>query len=110
MDLRKMKQDAPPPTVDIKTLPNKFEGVLLREFVAKDTYDTDCLYWQIQIGEEVLNQKYTPSQMGVLADKLLALGVNDTSDLVGKTIGFERAKPSGKNAQEFPRWYPVVVL
>ena len=110
MDLRKIKDLVPQPTVDLKQLANHFEGKLVKETMEKDQYGTDCLYWEIDVNGLQFRQKYAPTHMGKLAEALELLHISDTSALIGKTMGFEKDTSQSRNAKEFPRWYPVAVL
>lgn len=110
MNTKQLKAIAPKPTVDIKKLPSEFEGILTGESMETDSYGTECLFWEIAIGNEVFKQKYSPTQIGTLAQALEILHVADTKDLIGKNIAFKKSLPSGRNEKEFPRWFPVAIL
>jgi len=109
MDIKTLERMSARPTVDIATLPDRFDGILVAETTETDSYNTECLFWTIDINGNTFKQKYSPSQIFVLMERLTELGIENTEELIGKKITFVKRVPTKKNTQEFPRWYPSIV-
>lgn len=109
MDIKTLERMSAKPTVDIAQLPDKFDGVLVAETTETDSYNTECLFWEIDLNGNTFKQKYSPSQIYTLMERLTELGIDDTQALIGKRITFVKKAPTKKNTKEFPRWYPSVV-
>jgi len=105
MELKEIRKYEPKSNIDIKKVPDAFEGVLVAESLDTDNNGKVCLYWDISIDGERFRQKYTPAHIKTLADRLEMLKVTNTNTLLNKKMGFEKLETVG-----FPRWYPVVIL
>jgi len=112
-EMKKMEKDAPAKELRnmlaFEKIPESFEGVLVLEEVKADAHGVECLFWTVAVGETgLVVQKYTPSQIQRIRQFAEINRINDTQQLIGKTMGFKKA--TSVNGREKPRWYPAAIL
>ena len=106
MKISEMSNLGREPTLDLSELPDEFEGTLTEEELRKDSFDKECLYWQIEVGSGLVVQKFAPLHLKYLSDALTKLGVKNTSELIGSKMLFTKFVMSiGK-----PRWIPKKIV
>lgn len=91
--------------VQLSELPSEFTGKLTREEIRQDRMGRTCIYWVIETENGLVTQKFSPMHIDALADALKALKIEDTKELIGKTMLF-RAKHFRIGN---PRWIPVEI-
>lgn len=94
--------------ISYSEVPDAFEGTLAAEEVKIDARGTTCIFWTIKLNGKNLVQKYTPTQIWMIQQFAEANRVYDTSELIGKKIGFKKVQIPGTKG--YPRWYPQAIL
>ncbi len=113
MDINKMREMEKPEALPFSEIPDSFEGVLISEDVRQDAHGVNCLFWGISVnmgakeGSRLIIQKFTPMQMRRIRQFAEINRIKDTSELIGKTMGFKKVAGS---RNEKPRWYPAAIL
>jgi len=107
--LKEMEKTEAMSAMPFEEIPDSFEGTLLSEEIRQDAHGVNCLFWSIGIkgASQVITQKFTPTQIRRIRQFAEINRIEDTTDLIGKTMGFK--KVTG-NRNEKPRWYPAAIL